>query len=199
MQVEVVLRQDCKRIPGLLLGETLLMLLQDPVVRRLDPDQKNLETRFLCLVEDPGMLRDVNPGLGNKDLLDLVLDNQIAKLFAPIRVREKVVVADEDDIGRNRLQFFDDRFDRPFRVVPLLPERIETEGAEFTFERTSPCTQHGIECVAADSHAVHDGAIVARPQGPVRKRKMRDVRQRMNLVMDNSSFLPIGKPTDILV
>ena len=138
MQIEVVLRQDSKRIPDLLLGDALLKLPQDPVVRGLDPDQEDLEPRLFCLVEDTGMLRDVNPGLGHEDLLDPVLDNQIAKLFAPLGVREEVVIAEEHDIGRHRLQFFDDRFDRPFRVAPLLPERIETECAELAFERTSP-------------------------------------------------------------
>ena len=103
VQIEVVLRQDRKRIPDLPLGDVLLKLLQDPVVGRLDPNQKDLETRFLCFVEDPAMPRDVNPGLGNKDLLDLVLDNQIAKLFAPLRVCEEVVIAEEYNIGRNRL------------------------------------------------------------------------------------------------
>ena len=103
MQIEVVLRQDRKSIPDLPLGDVLLKLLQDPVVGRLDPNQKDLETRFLCFVEDPAMSRDVNPGLGNKDLLDLVLDNQIAKLFAPHCVCEEVVIAEEYNIGRNRL------------------------------------------------------------------------------------------------
>ena len=102
------------------------------------------------------MPRDVNPGLDNKDLLDLVLDNQIAKLFAPLRVREEVVIAEEHDIGRNRLQFFDDRFDRSFRVAPLLPERIETECAELAFERTSPRCQYRVERVAAESNTVFE-------------------------------------------
>ncbi len=66
MQIEVVLRQDCKRIPDLLLGYALLKLLQDPAVRPLDPDEEDLETCFLCLVKDPGMLREINPGLDNK-------------------------------------------------------------------------------------------------------------------------------------
>ena len=138
MQIEVVLHQDRKGFPDLLLGDALVKLLQDPVVRRLDPDQEDLETRFPCLVEDPGMLRDVNPGLDHKDLLDLVLDNQIAKLFASLRVREEVVIAEEHDIGLNCLQFFDDRFDRSFRVASLLPQRIETECTKLAFKRTSP-------------------------------------------------------------
>jgi len=111
VQKEVVLLQDRTRLPDLLLGDALLKLLQDPIVRRLDPDQEDLEARLLCLVEDPAMPRDVDPGLGNKDLLDLVLDNQVAQLFAPLRVRKEVVIADEHDIGGNRLQFFYDRFD----------------------------------------------------------------------------------------
>ena len=176
-----------------------MKLLQNPVVRRLDPDQKDLETRFLCLVENPRMLRDVNPGLGNKDLLDLVLDNQIAKLFAPLRVCEKVVIAEEHDIGRNRLQFFNDRFDRSFRVAPLLAERIETECAELAFERTSPCCQYRVERVAAESNTVFNHVIIVFSQGPVRKWNTRDVRQRMDFVVNDSSVLPIGKPTDILV
>jgi len=40
------------------------------------------------------MFRNVNPGLDNKDFLDLVFDNQIAKLFAPFGAREEVVIAE---------------------------------------------------------------------------------------------------------
>ena len=198
VQINVVLRQDRKRIADLLLGDALVNLLQDPVVGRLDPDQKDLETRLLRLVKDPRMLRNVNPGLGNKDLLDLVLDDQVAKLFAPLRVGEEVIVAEEHDIGRHRLQFFDDRFDRSFRVVPLLAERIETEGAELAVERTSPRGQYRVEGVAAESNAVFHQTIIVSSQGPVRKRNTREVRQRMDFVVDDSSVLPIGKPTDIL-
>ncbi len=108
MQIEVVLGQDGKGIRDFLLGDTLLKLLQDPVVRRLDSDREHLESRFLCLVEAPGMPRDVNPGLSNKDFLDLVFDDQIAKLFASLRVCEEVVIAEEHDIGCNHLQLFDD-------------------------------------------------------------------------------------------
>ena len=66
MQIEVVLRQDRKRIPDLLLGDALLKLLQDPVVRRLDPDQEDLETRFLCLVEDPADASRCQSGPGQQ-------------------------------------------------------------------------------------------------------------------------------------
>ena len=199
VQKEVVLLQDRKGIPDLLLGDALLKLLQDPIVRRLDPDQEDLETRLLSLVEEPAMPRDVDPGLGNKDLLDLVLDNQVAQLFAPLRVREEVVVADEHDIGGNRLQFFDDRFDRSFRVAPLLPQRIEAECAELAFERTSPRCHYRVEGEAAETNAVLSQAIIVPSQGPVGKRDARDVRQRMVFVVDDSSVFTIGKPTDILV
>jgi hypothetical protein len=138
MQIKIMLCQDRKRISDLLLGDAFVKLLQDPIMRRFDPNQENLETRFLCLVEDPGMPRDVNPGLDNKDLLDLVFDNQIAELFAPFRIREEVVIAEEHHIGLNRLQFFDDRFNGSLRVAPLLPKGIETECAELAFKWTSP-------------------------------------------------------------
>jgi len=42
VQINVVLRQDRKRITDLLLGDALVNLLQDPVVGRLDPDQNCL-------------------------------------------------------------------------------------------------------------------------------------------------------------
>ena len=145
------------------------------------------------------MLCDVNPGLDNKDLLDLVLDNQVAKLFAPLRIREEVVIAEEHDIGRNRPQFFDDRFERSFRVTPLLPKGIETECAELAFEGTPPRCQYRVERVAGESNAVLSKAIIVPSQRPVREWDTRDVRQRMDFVVDDSSILPIGKPLDILV
>jgi hypothetical protein len=40
--------------------------------------------------------------------------------------------------------------------------------------------------------------ITVLSQGPVRKRNLRDVGQRVDLVVDDSSILPIGKPTYIL-
>jgi uncharacterized protein (DUF2267 family) len=40
--------------------------------------------------------------------------------------------------------------------------------------------------------------IILLSQGPVRKRNLRDVGQGVDLVVDDSSILPIGKPTDIL-
>ena len=70
---KLYLRQYRKRIPDLLLGDAFLKLLENPVVRGLDSDKENLEARFLCLVEEHGMLGDVNPGLDNKGLLDVVL------------------------------------------------------------------------------------------------------------------------------
>ena len=106
------------------------------------------------------MLRDVNPGLDDKSLLDIALDNQITKFFTPVRICEEVIVANEHDIGLNRFQLFNYRFDGPFRVAPLLSERIETEGAEFAFEWTSSCGQYRIECVVADSNSLHKGPIV---------------------------------------
>ncbi len=124
MQKEVVLRQNRKRLPDLLLGDALLELLQDAVVRRLDPDQEDLEPRLLRLVEQPAMPGHINPGLDNKGLLDVVLDNQIAKLFAPLGVGEEIVIAEEHDIGRNRLEFFNDRFDRSFGVASPLAKRV---------------------------------------------------------------------------
>ncbi len=160
MQIEVVLRQDRKCIPDLLLGNALVKLLQDPVVRGLDPDQENLETCFLSLVENPAMPRDVNPGLYHKDLLDLILDHQITELFAPLRIREEIVIAEEHDICLNRLQFFDDRIEWSFRVTPPLPERIETERTELAFERTSPRCQYRIEGMAAESNTLFNPAII---------------------------------------
>jgi hypothetical protein len=53
--------------------------------------------------------------------------------------------------------------------------------------------------VLAESDTVLNPAIIVLPQGPVRKRNMCDVRQRMVFVVDDSSVGPIGKPTDILV
>ena len=199
MQIEVVLCQDRKRIPDLLLGNALLKLLQDSVVRRFDPDQEKLETRFRSLVEDPGMPRDVNPGLDNKDLLDLVLDNQIAELFAPLRVREEVVIAEEHDIGRDRLQFFNDRFDRPLRIVSLLSERIHAECAELAFEWTPSCCQYRVERLPAEPNTILNPVIIVLSQGPVGKRNTCDVRQRMVFIVDDFSVLPIGKSADILI
>jgi hypothetical protein len=45
------------------LGDAFVKLLQDSVMRRLDPDQKDPESRLLSLIEDPWMLGHVNPGL----------------------------------------------------------------------------------------------------------------------------------------
>jgi hypothetical protein len=66
MEIEVVPGQDRKRIPDLLLGDALLKLIQDPVMRRFDPDQEDPETRFLGLVEDLSMPRNINSSLDNK-------------------------------------------------------------------------------------------------------------------------------------
>ena len=122
------------------------------------------------------MLRNVNPGLGDKDLLNIFLDDQIAKLFAPFGVREEVIVAEEHHIGRHGLQLFDHRLDRSFRVAPLLAERIETEGAELALERTSPRGQDRVKGVAAESNTVFHQAIIVSSKGPVRKRDTREVR-----------------------
>jgi hypothetical protein len=113
--------------------------------------------------------------LDHKGLLDLVFDNQIANLFAPLRVRKEVVIAEKHHISRNRLQFFDDRFDGSFRIAPLLPERIETERAEFTFEGTPPRGQYGVECVAAESNTMFNHGIIMLSQGAIRKWNMRNV------------------------
>jgi len=164
MQKEVVLRQYRQRVPDLLLGDALLKLLQDPVVRRLDPDQENPEPRLLGLVEDLGMPGDVNPGLDDKGLINLVLDDQIAELFASFQVREEIVIAEEYDISGNRLQFVNYGFDRSFRVASLLPEWIETERAELAFERASPRGQDRVERVAAESHAVLGQVVVVPSQ-----------------------------------
>jgi hypothetical protein len=53
--------------------------------------------------------------------------------------------------------------------------------------------------VTAEPNAVFSEIIVLLSQGPVRKRNTRDVRQRMDLVVNDSSVLPIGKAKDILV
>ncbi len=112
------------------------------------PIRKTLNPACLRLVEQPAMPGHINPGLDNKGLLDLVLDDQIAKLFAPLGVREEIVIAEEHDIGRNRLEFFDDRFDWSFGVASLLAKRVETERAELAFERASPRCQYRVERVA---------------------------------------------------
>ena len=166
-------------------------------MRRLDPDQENPEPRLLGLVEDLGMPGDVNPGLDDKGLINLVLDDQIAELFASFQVREEIVIADEYDVGGNRLQFVNDGFDRSFRVASLLPEWIETERAELAFERASPRRQDRVERVAAESHAVLGQVVVVPSQGPIRKRKICDIGQRMVFVVDDSAVPAIGESADI--
>ena len=198
MQKEVVLCQYGQRVPDLLLGNALLKLLEDPVVRRLDPDQKDPEPRLLRLLEDPGVVGDVDPGLDDKGLVNLVLDNQVAELFASLEVREEVVIADEHDVGGDRLQFVNDGFDRSFRIASLLPKGIETEGAELAFERASPRRQDGVERVTAQPHAMLSQIVVVPSQGPVGKRKTRDVGKRLVLVVDNSAVPAIGESTDTL-
>src|SRR4030042_102795 len=145
-------------------------------MRRFDPDKKKPETRLFRLIENLRILRHINSGLDGKDLLDLVLDNQIAKLFAPPGIGEEVIIAEQHKISLNRLQFLDNRFERPFRVAPLLPERIETERAELAFERTSPSCQYRVEGTVAESNAVLNPVIIVPSQGSVRKRDMRNVR-----------------------
>ena len=199
MQIEVILRKDRKRLPDLLLGNALLKLFQYPVVRRLDPNQKDLKPRLLGLVEDPAMPRHVNPRLDNKGLLDIVFDNQVAKSFAPLRVCEEVVIAEEHNIGRDRLQFFNDRLDRPFRIVSLLSERIHAECAELAFEWTPSRCQHRIERLPAESNAILNAVIIVLSQRPVGKRNTCDVGQRMVFIVDDSSVGPIGKSADIFV
>ena len=139
VQKEIIPRQHRKSVPHLLLSDAFLKLFEYPVVRRLNSDKKNLKARFLCLFEDIGMLRDVNSGLDNKRFLDTVLDDQVTKLLAPFWVCKEVIIAEEHGVGRDRFQFFNDRLDRPFSVASFLPERIQTERTELTFERAAPC------------------------------------------------------------
>jgi len=139
MQEEIVPRQDCKRIPHLLLSEAFLKLVEYPVVRGLDSDKENLKACFLCLFENIRMLGDVNSGLDNKGLANIVLDDAVAKLLAPLRICKEVVIAEEHDVSRDSFQFINDRLDRPFGVASFLSERIETERAELAFERAAPC------------------------------------------------------------
>ena len=139
VQEEIISRQDRKRVPHLLLSNAFLKLLEYPVVRRLDSDKENLKARFLRLFKDTRMLRDVNSCLDNKGLSNIVLDDEVAKLLAPFGICKEVVIAEKHDVGRDGLQFFNYRFDRPFCVASFLPERVETESTELTFERASSC------------------------------------------------------------
>ena len=65
----------------------------------------------------------------------------------------EIVVAEEHDVGRDRLQLLDDRFERPLRVLPLLAQRIEAERAELALERAAPRRQDRIERVTAEPNA----------------------------------------------
>ena len=93
----------------------------------------------------------VNSGLDSEDLLNIVLDNQIAKLFASLEIGEDIVVTEHYDVGGNRLEFFDDRLNGAFRVAALLAERVKAERAELAFEWASPRGQDGVERVPAES------------------------------------------------
>jgi len=168
-------------------------------VRGLDPDQEKPESRLLRLFEYPGIPGHVNPCLDGKGLLYIVLDNHLAKPFAAFGIGEEVVVAEEHKICLDRLQFFDDRFERPFRVAPLLPERIEAERAELAFERTSPCCQYRVERAVAESNTVLNPVIIVPSQASVGKRNVRDIRQRVDFVVDDLAVLAIGKPENITV
>ena len=132
-------------------------------------------------------------------LLDLVLDDQVAKSLAPLWVCEKVVIAEEHDVGRDRLQFFNDRLERPFSVAPFLPERIETERAELAFERAASCCQYRVERVPAQTNTLLSHVIIMPSQRPVGKCNSCKFRQWMVFVVNDISILPIGQPTDILI
>ena len=124
VQIEVILRQDLKGVPDLLLGNAFLKLPEDSVVWRLDPEQENPKARFLGLGEDTRVPRNVNSGLDCEDFSDTVLNNQIAKLFASIEIGEDIVIAEHYDVGSNRLDFFDDRLERTFGVAAFLADMM---------------------------------------------------------------------------
>jgi hypothetical protein len=144
------------------------------------------------------VLGHVNAGLNDKRLLDPILDNQIAETLAPLGIGEKVIVAEEHNAGLDRFQLFNDRFDGPFRVAPLLSEGIETEGAEFAFEWTSPRRQDRVERLAAQSNALLKKAILLSSQRPVRKWELGDIRQRVVFVVNDVTVFPIGQSENIL-
>ena len=146
-----------------------LQLLQDPVVRRLDPDQEDPEPRLPGLVQEPAVLGDVDPGLDHERLANPVGDDQVAQLLGPLRIRGKIVVAEEHDIGRDRLELLDHRFDRPLGVFPLLAEGIETERAELALERAAPRRQDRIERAPAEPNAVATPEVVVPAQGAIGK------------------------------
>ena len=150
VQIEVILRQDCKGVPDLLLGNAFLKLLQDPVMRRLNPEQENPKASFLGFGQDMRVPGNVNSGLDSKDLLDIVLDNQIAKLFAPLDIGEDIVVAEHYGVGGDRLEFFDDRLEGAFCVAALLTKRVEAERAELAFEWAPPGGQDSVARVPAE-------------------------------------------------
>ncbi len=199
VQEEVVLRQDGERRADLLLGDAFLQLGQDPVVRRFDPDEKDLEPRPLRLVEELAMLGDIDAGLDDENLLDVVFDDQIAELLAALEVREHVVVAEEHDIGGDALELLDDGFDRPLRVFPFLPERVETEGAELALERAAPRREHRVERLPAQPTAPLQPVVVVPAQRPVRIGNMREVGQDLIFVVDDMAVAPEGKPPNLLV
>ena len=197
VQIKVVLCQDLKGIADLLLGNAFLKLLQDPVVRRLDPEQEDPKARFLGLGEDMRVPGNVNPGLDSEDFPDIVLDNQIAKLFASLEIGEDIVVAEHYDVGGNHLEFFDDRLKGAFRVAALLAERVEAERAELAFVWAAPGGQDGIERVPAESSTALGPAVIVCPQRPVGKRNVREVWKLLVFVVDDVSVLSIGEPANV--
>ena len=99
VQIEIILRKDCKGIPDLLLGNAFLKLLQDPVMWRLDPEQEDPKARFLGLGQDVRIPGNVNSGLDSEGLLDIVLNDQIAKLFTPLDIGEDITIGQSAVFG----------------------------------------------------------------------------------------------------
>jgi hypothetical protein len=108
-------------------------------MRRFDANGHQPNAGLKRLLQQDWMLSDINPRLDRKRLLHPARDDQVAQLLASLGTREKVVVAEHYDVGRDTFEFFHDGLQRPFRIFALLAEGIQTERAELAFERTSPC------------------------------------------------------------
>ncbi len=145
------------------------------------------------------MPRDVDAGLDDERLADPVLDDQVAQLLGPAGIREEVVVAEEHDVGRDRLELLDDRFDRPLRVLPLLPERIEAERAELALERAAPRCQDRVERVTAEPDAVLSASSTRAVAETGPDRRCAPVGQDLVLVVHDPPVPPVGEPANVLV
>ena len=104
MQVERKFPQYFESVSCLLLGKTLANQFQNPVVRRFDTYQQNLNAGASRLFQQRRMLCDINPSLSHEHLFDPALNDHIAQLLAPLWVREEVVVGDHNHVCCYRLQ-----------------------------------------------------------------------------------------------